>query len=1066
MSDGSACLPPVILVPGVCGSTLSAQNTVTKKHDRAWINTTILPYPQTSEKFMTYLAGHSVSPTATGAMAQPPIHAPLPGTINQSETAFHPLIYETPLYASHSEQRGYCTVAAIPSFDGCERMISSRVISLLGSRGKKTVGYFETIATHLCSHYGYKRNVNLFAFTYDWRQSLSDPSIQEALLREIQRARDKSGGRKVCILAHSMGCVLITVFMRMYPRWRDNICGFIALGAPFRGSGTCGLSALAHGYNIRKPIHPCVPRSVQSGAGSTPYLIYAGVEQSDYNSAVDSSVLVRCAESRAHSDNESVKARANLSKQYASVSRPAELTVCSSFHELPEECPYLQLNRSIYSSDEVPPFAALVLMFIEERHDALNREMLYAISVLGGCCKPGFIVSPALFSHANAYRISHTHDNETITSNLVCKLARSSFTEQPLLRSVTELALQALYHPLSISSSVRIIPTIEPQPADVHASMQIKFEAKDSPLTAAFSCPEHQDELLLNASPHSLVSTPSYTSDLSALGRSISILRASSIIKHRNEPKALAPQVAVSSENFVLGNTHDVDLIISFLRGTLFCQPPTSHDASPCFSSVQQTTASNGVSSRRINSESLLSRVSYFKTNHSELSPSMSSKIFPAGIAVASSCNYILSHKRCPGLRYAVDMLTLMDESSHLEHILTAKESNRDAFNEVCCLYSIEQPDCSTDQSDASLPLTLNAYDPIKKPQDVDLTANRAESNLLYSDFGISLMDPPPINNHPPRRLSNLLRASFARLRLRERNRHLMRIFASDKTALPLLYAREIYRLAKSQNKSFVHMTTQYALLLRKEYHHLTTDDAFSCSETRTKTLTSVALSLQEIYLASKRPLRHSSSDRGSVWQRPLLRMFSKKDKHTNISSGAIAEPSRPSEPAIHALEYSKHLHSMQRSTLSHMDKWISSTIPVAEYASKLTIPGSLDSILYPNSEAVWTHAAQVLQTPIDFENVAPSEFQFMGICGSGYVTPVHLLYNESVSMLPDIPYRQPVHISSQGDGTVPLFSALADPFTEPYVYDRVVLHDCGHFPMLHDERILALVAGFLHHIS
>lgn len=48
------------------------------------------------------------------------------------------------------------------------------------------------------------------------------------------------------------------------------------------------------------------------------------------------------------------------------------------------------------------------------------------------------------------------------------------------------------------------------------------------------------------------------------------------------------------------------------------------------------------------------------------------------------------------------------------------------------------------------------------------------------------------------------------------------------------------------------------------------------------------------------------------------------------------------------------------------------------------------------------------------------------------------------------------------GDGTVPVLSALSDPFPKQYVADRIVLPGAEHFGILQDKRLYELLDEIL----
>ncbi|XP_073526170.1 uncharacterized protein, partial [Phyllobates terribilis] len=98
---------------------------------------------------------------------------------------------------------------------------------------------------------GYKKGVTLFGFGYDFRQSNRIGKSMEGLKVKLETAYKASGGRKVTIISHSMGGLLVKCFMSLYPDiFAKYVNKWICLGCPFQGAPGCINDALITGLQF------------------------------------------------------------------------------------------------------------------------------------------------------------------------------------------------------------------------------------------------------------------------------------------------------------------------------------------------------------------------------------------------------------------------------------------------------------------------------------------------------------------------------------------------------------------------------------------------------------------------------------------------------------------------------------------------------------------------------------------------------------------------------------------------------------------------------------------------
>ncbi|XP_024626360.1 phospholipase A(1) LCAT3 isoform X2 [Medicago truncatula] len=98
---------------------------------------------------------------------------------------------------------------------------------------------------------GYVKGTTLFGYGYDFRQSNRMDKLMDGLKLKLETAYKASGGRKVNIISHSMGGVLILCFMSLYRDvFSKYVNKWIALACPFQGAPGCINDALLTGLEF------------------------------------------------------------------------------------------------------------------------------------------------------------------------------------------------------------------------------------------------------------------------------------------------------------------------------------------------------------------------------------------------------------------------------------------------------------------------------------------------------------------------------------------------------------------------------------------------------------------------------------------------------------------------------------------------------------------------------------------------------------------------------------------------------------------------------------------------
>lgn len=99
-----------------------------------------------------------------------------------------------------------------------------------------TVFYFHHLIKKLLD-WGYQEGTTLFGFGYDFRQSNRLPEVMDKFKARLESAFESSGGKKVNIVSHSMGGLLVKSFLALHhDDFEKYVNSWIAIAAPFQGA--------------------------------------------------------------------------------------------------------------------------------------------------------------------------------------------------------------------------------------------------------------------------------------------------------------------------------------------------------------------------------------------------------------------------------------------------------------------------------------------------------------------------------------------------------------------------------------------------------------------------------------------------------------------------------------------------------------------------------------------------------------------------------------------------------------------------------------------------------------
>ncbi|XP_050207946.1 phospholipase A(1) LCAT3 [Mercurialis annua] len=98
---------------------------------------------------------------------------------------------------------------------------------------------------------GYKKGTTLFGYGYDFRQSNRIDKLMEGFKAKLETAYEASGHRKVNVISHSMGGLLVSCFMSLHTDVFSKLVNkWICIGCPFQGAPGCINDSLLTGLQF------------------------------------------------------------------------------------------------------------------------------------------------------------------------------------------------------------------------------------------------------------------------------------------------------------------------------------------------------------------------------------------------------------------------------------------------------------------------------------------------------------------------------------------------------------------------------------------------------------------------------------------------------------------------------------------------------------------------------------------------------------------------------------------------------------------------------------------------
>ena len=200
-------LDPVLLLPGVGGSILNAVNDADGTQERVWVRFLSAEYKLKTKLWSLYdpSTGKTVTMDPKSRIVVP------------------------------EDRHGLHAIDILdPDL-------------MIGSDG---VYYFHDLIVQM-QKWGYEEGKSLFGFGYDFRQSNRLQETMDRLATKLELIYNAAGGKKINLISHSMGGLLVKCFMCLHSDiFEKYVKNWIAIAAPFQGAPGCTNSTFLNGMSF------------------------------------------------------------------------------------------------------------------------------------------------------------------------------------------------------------------------------------------------------------------------------------------------------------------------------------------------------------------------------------------------------------------------------------------------------------------------------------------------------------------------------------------------------------------------------------------------------------------------------------------------------------------------------------------------------------------------------------------------------------------------------------------------------------------------------------------------
>lgn len=353
--------PPVLLIHGTVGSKMRAKSRISAHAEDAWVNSQIIPRMMIATK------------VANDLWCAPDL--------------------ETLWVESHVAK--YVDVTPYPGLEGARRLLTLKGFERM--LRKRRIGYYyETLLQWFKKYCGYEEGVTIDAFSYDWRQEIGHPKLQEDLRKCIKAMRCRNGGQRLTVIAHSLGGLVVQAYMQTYPDWNDDISRFAAISVPFDGVGGYSMAGFLTGYCLRLPIPMSCGRGIQGASGSIISMAGRPGGSPCSSKFISTNIYVKrllCPRTSGGGDDDSNNydpggdATSNIDATSDTCTELATLMKDSADSQHNERQPLfkIHLNLTPYRK-KMPNLAYCILEKIQQDPSLLTKDVERSLTLLQNCC--------------------------------------------------------------------------------------------------------------------------------------------------------------------------------------------------------------------------------------------------------------------------------------------------------------------------------------------------------------------------------------------------------------------------------------------------------------------------------------------------------------------------------------------------------------------------------------------------------------------------------------------------------------------------------------------------------
>lgn len=1073
--------PPILLIHGTVGSKMRAQSRISSYKEDAWVNSRIVPRMMIATK-----------------VADDLWCTPNP---------------ETLWVESHVAK--YVDVAPYPGLEGARRLLTIRGFERM--LRKRRIGYYyETMLQWFKKYCGYEEGVTIDAFSYDWRQEIGHPKLQEDLRKYIKEMRRRNNGQRLTVIAHSLGGLVVQAYMQTYSDWNDDISRFVAISVPFDGVGGYSISGFLTGYCLRLPIPMSCGRGIQGASGSIISMVGRPGSSQYSNDFISTNIYVK----RLHrprtsgTNNDHGNGSDNSFCANAHTDTHTELTTLVTNSVAPQSNLTVQPSFKIHLDitpyrKTMPNLAYCLLERIQQDPSLLTRDVERSLTLLQSCC------------HRKAVKIEIDgveHSKRRRRKPLYPEYAfNRAFKKLEALATPEEIGVVSSLHDFKYGAILtKILEDAAPPEEDPHttitevlANSMTLGVADDHDASPEYNkkglCRENStyqldvnhgslhDSVMIHCNTNSLAvplqkpfrQTADFADILTNLntGRNITDIAESdekigsyattakedmlSTKLYQFQPTSLP----ITNSSFQLVNDHELSVV------------QNQHTGNPIFSWecyapwIAYSNENGDIIPQTYESRKLANIFSHpdfiFKDNIVTIREDSDFLTFykETSGGFHGTSGRVIRWSEYPHLRRYSEITILMDElGAEHENIPHHINYNGRIVKARKCI--LNYPDLPKLQKEKKVK-RVETGEPKRLTSALanDVTENIVSAAKKIDPSSIYVKERVSSSYIKTRRPSTDTRSSIAE--------KFINLNSSSSSSSGDTYPD----VQSSQDHSFIRMTGEADSLdsdtctalasnsLTEETDNMVFS-AGSINSNSRRRKSNYMRHMKGIDSASSTPLRSTTKSRSRKGSQVGSKPMSRRDS-LSFSDKASDIEYEPSIDGLSNLDLvatpgKKEKDKDRIILVPYANPWsdlaLRSSIterPIAELIDKISVPGSLDALVFPKFDKCWNFTAQRQVKPIIYP-ANPQDFRYISLLTYGRQTPIHVVYPKPIEEYSELLDQIPTFVTGQGDGTVILSSMLNDGIPDQYVDDRIVDYGISHFNILHNFTTFTRIASFM----